>query len=175
MTCSGYISEQCFSLSGATYLSTTSSCSVASSMRWSSCPWSTLLTKRVSQPSAGKLSAISSSSCTCSCTSRYFPHPISQIPSPSVFQMLTLAFSPGAKPTVWIYKGLCGGSCPPGLENPKFRLIKALSGDWTKHLDFCLDRQWAEDANKASCVLPLHDLCYYRDIQVTFEQTSEGK
>ena len=47
--------------------------------------------------------------------------PTSYITNPftDVFQMLTLAFSPGAKPTVWIHKGLCSGSCPPGLQNLK--------------------------------------------------------
>ena len=45
----------------------------------------------------------------------------------------------------------------------------ALLGDWAKHLDLCLDRQRAKDANQACCLLPLYDLLYHRDIQVTFE------
>lgn len=41
------------------------------------------------------------------------------------------------------------------------------SGDWKKHLDFCLDRQRAEDADKTCRFLPFHDLFCDRDIQVT--------
>ena len=49
----------------------------------------------------------------------------------------------------------------------------ALLGDWKKHLDLCLDRQRAEDANKACCLLPLYDLFHHWDIQVTFEKVKE--
>ena len=41
------------------------------------------------------------------------------------------------------------------------------SGDWKKHLDFCLDRQRAEDADKTCRFLPFHDLFCDRNIQVT--------
>ena len=47
--------------------------------------------------------------------------------------------------------------------------MEELSGDWEKHLDLCSDRQWAENANKACCLLPLYDLRYNRDIQVFCE------
>ena len=40
------------------------------------------------------------------------------------------------------------------------------SGDRTKHMDFCLDRQRAEDADKTCRFLPFHDLFCDRDIQV---------
>jgi len=42
----------------------------------------------------------------------------------------------------------------------------SISGDWKKHLDFCLDRQRAEDADKTCHFLPFHDIFCDRDIQV---------
>ena len=43
-------------------------------------------------------------------------------------------------------------------------LFMAFLGDWKKYLDLRLDRQRAKDADKACCLLSVHDLLYYRDI-----------
>ena len=61
-------------------------------------------------------------------------------------------------------------------RSPKFNifLFITLSGDWKKHLDICSDRQRAENANQACCLLPLYDLLNYRDIQVTGKEENHN-